>query len=117
MITPYAGWFSPIAKTGEIPAVWKQTMIVLLILFPIVMLELKYLSPWTSNLNPSLSTFIGNAISVSLIAWPMMPIAILFLGWWLSPKGFDIRRATIIGTCLLILLYLVEIAIFWNLLS
>lgn len=113
MISPYEGWFASIAKTGEIPSVWKQTMIVLLVLFPIVMFELKYLSPLLTHFNSSLSTFIGNAISVTLISFPMMPIAIFFLGWWLLPKGQK-KRKTLAGTCLILLLYLVEIAFFWN---
>ena len=114
VISPYSGWFRSIAKEGEIPSVWKQTMIVLLVLFPIVMFELKFLSLWTSHLNSSLGTFIGNAISVILISWPMMPIAIWFLGWWLTPKRSKAVQATLWGTGLMILLYLLEIAIFWK---
>lgn len=114
VISPYAGWFSSIAKVGELPPLWKQTMIILLVLFPIVMFELKFLMPYLKGLNFSLATFISNAISVTLISWPMMPIAIFFLGWWLSPKGTQRMRKTIIGTGLVFLLYLIEIAIFWR---
>lgn len=110
MISPYAGWFSSIAKPG-LPPLWKQTMIVLLVLFPIVMLELKYLSLLTAGLNLSLATFIGNAISVTLISWPMMPTAIFFLRWWLMSQRL---LATLVGTFIIILLYLIEIAIFWK---
>lgn len=113
VISPYSGWFASLAKNGALPPVWKQTMVVLLILFPIVMGELKILSPWTVSLNPSLATFIGNAISVTLIAWPLMPIAIWLLGWWLSPKQVS-YRSLLMGTSLVVLLYLLEIAIFWN---
>lgn len=109
--SPYAGWFNSIAHTEEIPAVWKQTMMVLLVLFPIVMLELKYLSPLTSSLNISLGTFIGNAISVSLISFPFMPLAIGLLGWWIFPKN---KYHTLLGTLIVLGLYLVEIAIFWS---
>lgn len=116
VISPYAGWFASLSTDREVPPVWKQTMIVLLVLFPIVMLEMKYLSPLTAKLNPSLATFIGNAISVSLISWPMVPIAIKFLGWWLSPPNHKRRQATLIGTLIVILLYVLEIIIFWNLL-
>lgn len=113
MITPFAGWFSSIAKRGEIPAVWKQTMVVLLLLFPIVMLEIKYLNPWASGFGSSLGTFIGNAISVTLISWPLMPLAIMLLGWWLSPYPDQLRK-NIIGTLTVALLYILEIALFWN---
>lgn len=113
VISPYAGWFASIAKRGELPPVWKQTMLVLLVLFPIVMFELKYLSPQIKSLGPSLSTFIANAISVTLISFPMMPIAIYFLGWWLAPVHYR-RRVTVLGTAVVLLLYLIEIALLWN---
>lgn len=116
VISPFAGWFSSIARTGESPPVWKQTMIILLVLFPIVMLELKFLLPLLTSFNSSVATFISNAISVSLISWPMMPIAIWFLGWWLTPNAYRRTYTTILGTILLIVLYLLEIGIFWNIL-
>ena len=45
MISPFAGWFASISKQGKMPPVWKQTLLVLLVLFPIVALELIFLSP------------------------------------------------------------------------
>lgn len=115
VVTPYAGWFNTMGKEeGGIPPVWKQTMLVLLVLFPIVMFELKYLPFFTSELNPSLANFIGNAISVTLIAWPFMPLAILCLGWWLAPKSSARVPATIFGTGFIFFLYLIEVIIFWN---
>lgn len=114
VISPYAGWFASIAKLGALPALWKQTMIILLVLYPIVMLELKYLNPLLAGLDISLSTFIGNAISVSLISFPAMPIAIYFLAWWLSPT-LQNSKLNIIGAGIVILLYLIEIILFWKL--
>lgn len=116
VISPFAGWFASLAREGVLPPVWKQTMLVLLVLFPIVMFELKFLSPATASLNPAAATFIGNAISVSLISWPMMPIVIWFLGWWLSPAGHKARQQTIAGTLVVIALYLIEVILLWNLL-
>ncbi len=109
VISPYAGWFSSLANQGELPPVWKQTMIVLLVLFPIVMLEIRFLMPFIAHLGLSLSTFIGNAISVTLIAWPMMPIAIRFLKWWLSPQSSLTR--TVSGFFVVAALYLIEIIV------
>lgn len=117
VVSPYAGWFASLAKAGEVPALWKQTMIILLVLFPIVMIELKYLNPPLAAMNSSLRTFIGNAISVTLISFPMMPIAIWFLSWWLVPGKHKVMQKTIIGTWVVLLLYLIEIAIFWNFLN
>lgn len=115
--SPYAGWFASMARGGQqLPAVWKQTMLVLLVLFPLVMLELKFLAPWTAGLNASLATFIGNSISVFLVSWPMMPLAIYFLNWWLSPKGCEKRRTNLLGALLVIALYALEVVVLWRLL-
>lgn len=114
IISSYAGWFSSIAQQGALPPVWKQTMLVLLVLFPIVMFEIRFLNPLINSLNPSLATFIGNAISVSLVSWPMMPIAIWALDWWLSPK--ERPHINAIGIGVVALLYLIEIVVLWNLL-
>lgn len=114
MASPFAGWFSSIAKGEEIPSVWQQTMIVLLILFPIVMLELKYLNPLLLGLNSSLATFIGNTLSVTLIAFPFMPIILPRLSWWLFPDKRRPLSLTLLGLVLMLILYLLEIALFWN---
>lgn len=111
VISPYAGWFGSIAKTGTVPAVWKQTMLVLLVLFPIVMLEFKFLNPHLKNLDISLSTFIGNAISVSLLSWPMMPLSIFLFRWWIAQNS---SKTNLLGALIVLTLYLLEIILFWN---
>jgi hypothetical protein len=113
VISPYAGWFVSATEDGAVPAVWKQSMLVLLVLYPLIMLELKYLSPITSNLDLSVATFIGNAISVMLIAWPMLPIAIWAMSWWLAPHRHDYPKL-ILGVIILLILYLLEIIIMWK---
>jgi antibiotic biosynthesis monooxygenase (ABM) superfamily enzyme len=113
VISPYGGWFSSLAKKGTVPPAWKQTMVVLLILFPIVMLEMIFLNPFTAGLNPSLAMFIGNVISVTLIAWPGSPLAIKLLNWWLSPSKGNSKAISFWGAMLVCALYLVTIAFFW----
>lgn len=112
IISPFAGWFSSIAKIGEIPSIWKQTMLVLLVLFPIVMLELKFLSPLTAKWDLSFATILGNAISVTLIAWPMMPFVAKCFKFWLVPDLRERRKNTIYGTLIVSILYLIEILLF-----
>lgn len=108
----FGGWFSSVADKDGIPPVWKQTMLVLLVLFPIVLLEMKYLNSHTSSLGLVISTFIGNALSVSLVSWPMMPVVIYFLYWWLYPKSEHRMAATVLGTLIVAVLYLIEIFVF-----
>jgi len=72
-------------------------------------LELRYLSVFTRDLPTAVGTFIGNALSVILIAWPMMPFAIWCLSWWLETKD---QVTNFLGLCLLFGFYLIEIMFF-----
>jgi uncharacterized protein len=114
VISPYAGWFASATRADHAIPVWKQTMLVLLVLFPIVMLEFKFLAPFTADLDVSLATFIGNALSVSLISWPLMPLAILLLGWWLMPTKKRQLKVTLAGVIVVLILYLIEVIAFWS---
>jgi antibiotic biosynthesis monooxygenase (ABM) superfamily enzyme len=112
----FAGWFPDEDPDRESPNTVKQSMVVLLVLFPIVMAELRFLTPMLKGVPPALATFLGNSLSVGLIGWPFMPIAIRFLNWWLSPKkgsGTLLRGA---GYMLVAVLYTAEIAALWHLL-
>lgn len=113
----FASWFREDAVKGNIPPLWKQTMLILLVLFPLVMLEFKYLNPWTAPLNISLGTFIGNAVSVSLVSWPMMPLAIRSLRWWLHPSSTNRMKTELLGIGTVLFLYILEIAFFWHFLD
>jgi uncharacterized protein len=110
----FAGWFPP-EESRVTPPGWKQSMVVLLMLFPIVMMELRFLIPRLRGLDPVLATFLGNAISVWLLSWPLMPVANRALDWWLRPQPAGARWITPLGSSLLIGLYLAEIAVFLRL--
>lgn len=107
VISPFSGWFT---SGSDAISLTKQTMLVLLVLYPIVMLQLRYLSPLTSSLPAALAMFLANTISVTLITWPCMPFCLWFLSWWLKPKSV---QSNIGGTLLVLALYVVELAIFW----
>jgi uncharacterized protein len=111
LATPFGGWF-PGEGIGGMPPNWKQSMVVLLMLFPIVVLEMRFLVPLTRALNPVLGTFLGNAISVGLLAWPVMPLANRAFDWWLRPSPASAGPTTRLGTALLVGLYVSEILAF-----
>ena len=83
----------------------------LLILFPIVMLEIKFLSPLFEGHFATIGTFLCNALSVTLIAWPFMPACIRLLDWWLLPTGNQ-GRLNVLGGLLVLSLYALEIGVF-----
>jgi uncharacterized protein len=113
--TSFPGWVPNDPKTGAPPNMWKTACLVLLTLFPVVMLELRFLNPHLKDLNPAVGTFIGNIISVGLTTWPLMPLAIFVFRDWLFPEGKApwLAWALPIG---LVLCYLAEIALLWHLL-
>ena len=99
--------------TGKPPNMWKTACLVLLTLFPVVMLELRFLNPHLATLNPAVRTFIGNAISVALTTWPLMPLAIWGFHAWLFPENrprWLVRRCR---SCSCFAMSL-EIALLWN---
>lgn len=114
LFSPYAAWFSSMAKEGKVPPLWKQSMLILLVLFPIVMLEMKFLNPFTKEMNFSLAMFISNVISVALISWVTLPLVIFIYKWWLVPQNNEIKT-TFIGTLSILIIYLISILLFWNL--
>jgi len=114
MGTSFPGWFPTDPKTGKGPPNWKAAMLVLLGLFPIVMLETRFLK---LPVNPSLGMFIGNVISVALTTYLTMPLFIKTLGWWLFPKS-DASKVAVnaAGTALVFLLYAISVSALWHLL-
>jgi uncharacterized protein len=113
----FAAWFPADRTAGASAPVWKQSMVVVLMLFPIVMAEIRFLSPWTRSLSPSLATFIGNVISVALLGWPFMPLAIRPLKWWLLPAQDAPSWITPAGLVLIVAVYALEIAALSRLVS
>jgi antibiotic biosynthesis monooxygenase (ABM) superfamily enzyme len=113
--TSFPGWVPSDPATGKPPNMWKTACLVLLTLFPLVMLEIRFLNPHLTALNPAVSTFIGNAITVALTTWPLMPIAIWGFHAWLYP---DNKPRWLVTTMpiLLVLCYALEIALLWHLL-
>jgi hypothetical protein len=111
----FPGWFGA-GSTRSGPAVlppdWKQAMIVLLVLYPIVMLLGRFLSPWLASLAPAVSMFIGNMASVVLLTWLLMPLANHAFGFWLTPTGARGRLVELRGITVIVAGYALTIAIF-----
>jgi len=114
--TAFPGWAPTDAASGKPPPDWKTTMLVLLGLYPIVALEIAWLMQHLAGLQPALAGFIGNALSVTLVAFGTMPLLVRWMGWWLFPPPDTVMRRTVAGVALILALYAVEIALFWNVL-
>jgi antibiotic biosynthesis monooxygenase (ABM) superfamily enzyme len=118
LATSFPGWVPVDPLTGKGPPDWKTAMLVLLGLFPIVMLEMKFLSPVLGGfgLHASLATFIGNAISVALTSFLTMPWCVRWFGWWLFLRDSSPKHTTAKGVLILAGLYAIEVGALWKLL-
>jgi antibiotic biosynthesis monooxygenase (ABM) superfamily enzyme len=112
----FGQWFAG-AASASAPA-WKQNMVVLLLLYPVVFL----FGIWIQNpflikaarLPFPLALFVGNAVSVTLLNY-LVPWASGRLGWWLNPKDGKRAQVTLAGAVLIIAFYAASIGVFLRL--
>ena len=111
----FPGWVPPAPAGAEQPAHWKSSMLVVVGLFPLVMLQMRYLNPWLLEALPlSPATMLANILSVALISYVTMPVCIRSFRWWLYPSKDGPHRSAL-GTLVVLAAYIVEVAMFWNL--
>lgn len=118
LATSFPGWVPIDPATGKGPPDWKTAALVLLGLFPIVMLEMKFLGYLLGPLgvqNRSLATFLGNAISVAGTSFLTMPLFVRWFGWWLFLRDDSPKDTTLRGVLLLLALFAAEVAVLWKL--
>ncbi len=110
--TSFSGWFTFGDTPDQVPPNWKQSMIVLLVLFPVVMLEQLLLNPLLQPLNMSVAIFIGNALSVAVTGFVLIPLGIRALKWWLLPRPNASPMVEAAGIALVVGLYALSVAVF-----
>jgi antibiotic biosynthesis monooxygenase (ABM) superfamily enzyme len=97
----FESWFAKSDAGGKPPPGWKLSAIVLLVLYPIVMLEIIFLNPYIHWMPTPIGNFIGNIVSVGVLGWPVIWLLSKWFAWWLVPtevpnKGKDIGGAILI---------------------
>ncbi len=113
--TGFEQWFATGANPASAPPAWKQNMLVLLLLYPVVFLfGLLVQNPLLikgAKLPFWLALFIGNVVSVLLLT-VLVPRASRALGWWLNPPPGKAGTASLAGAALVIGLYAASMYIF-----
>jgi antibiotic biosynthesis monooxygenase (ABM) superfamily enzyme len=112
--TGFDQWFT--SPAGQSAPAWKQNMLVLLMLYPVVFLfgawvDKPLISGW-ANLPFAAALFIGNVASVSSLNYLVPWISGRF-AWWLQPAGKTTRTTEVAGAALLMGLYTALVAAFW----
>ncbi len=96
----------------QAPPNWKQSMIVLLTLYPVVMLEQMFLNPLLHSLGMAEAIFIGNLLSVAATGFLLIPLALRAFEWWLLPRPNDSPGVEAAGIALIVGLYAISIVVF-----
>jgi len=114
--TGFDQWFPIPAAGGPPPAAWKQNMLVLLMLYPVVFLFGAFIqTPLLTGraaLPFAVALFIGNVASVLLLNY-LVPWTSERFAWWLQPVGTNVRRIDIAGTALVLALCGLMVLVFW----
>jgi uncharacterized protein len=115
--TGFDQWF-PAAAGAPAPAAWKQNMLVLLMLYPVVFLFGALVQTplliGRAGLSFPIALFIGNVVSVVLLNY-LVPWTGNRFSWWLAPTSKNPRSIEIAGAALVIALYGVILFAFWRL--
>jgi antibiotic biosynthesis monooxygenase (ABM) superfamily enzyme len=101
----FGPWFARLAREpdGAPPAAWKMALTVLLGLYPTVMLLTLFPGPFLTPLGLAVSMLVGNALSVSILQWAVMPVLSALLAPWLKARTEGKRAFSLGGACLILL--------------
>lgn len=112
----YAGfdfWFN---SSGVTHTVWKENMLVLLVLYPMVFfLSYPQQAAMAHGMPFWLTLFFGNAVSVAVLGWFTVPWIMKAFAWWLNPEPQSANKYTLYGTLLVLFLYTLSLGVFWRL--
>lgn len=104
----FPGWIPVDEVTGQSAPGWKTACLVMLGLFPIVILELRYLTPQLSALHPVIGTFINLCGSVTFTTLVSMPYLVKKFRWWIYPKE-NPTATTLKGTAVMVAAFAIEL--------
>ncbi len=97
-------WFPVAAANASAPLVWKQNMVVLLMLFPVVFLFGHFVQVPILQVRLGIpfavALLVGNAVSIGLPNW-LVPWASNRFGWWLSPSTAAPNVRTVTGAAII----------------
>jgi uncharacterized protein len=109
----FPGWL-PVEEKGNSPPKYKAALLVLLGLYPVVMLQSKFMTPFMTGFQPPLRTFIGNVVGVAMCSFVTMPFLTGVYKDWLLPQAHTNRaKSDTTGIATIIALYVLEIILFW----
>jgi antibiotic biosynthesis monooxygenase (ABM) superfamily enzyme len=110
----FGPWFAGLPRDAgqPPPPSWKMALTVLLGLYPTVLLLSLFPGKYTAPLGLAVSMLIGNALSVALLQWAVMPGLTTLLSPWLHARADRQRALTLAGAGLIVLVLAGVMALF-----
>ncbi len=93
-------------ESAGLPAQWKMAMLILLMLYPTVMVTAVWVDPLLKSWPIAYSTFLINAIIVSVLTWVAMPAITRVYNFWLSNKAGKVLVVNLLGALPVVLIYI-----------
>ncbi len=113
--TGFDQWFPMAPGETSAPAAWKQNMLVLLNLYPVVFLFGAWvgtpLLAQRTRMPFWLTLFVGNVVSILLLNW-LVPWVSHRFAWWLRPVGATPTKTNLAGAAVLVALYALFLLVF-----
>jgi hypothetical protein len=101
----FGPWFAGcLDGSASAPPSWKMALVVLLGLYPTVMLLTLFPGPYVQPLGLALAMLIGNALSVCLLQWAVMPALSRLWASWLGANGVGRRAFSAAGVAAILAL-------------
>ncbi len=100
-------------KTQMTPS-WKTAMLLLMVLYPMVMLMSRFVTPVIAGLGaePWLSVWLVQVVSVVLMQWWLMPTVASWCRRWLDPVDGASLRISLRGTAVAVIVYAASLTAF-----
>lgn len=122
--TPFGTTVRNVDGKAKMTPSWKTAMLLLMVLYPMVMLQSRFVAPVIGKLGaqPWLSVWLSQILSVVLMQWWLMPAVSSWCRRWLDPVDGASRRISLRGAAVAVIVYAasltafatVEMLQYWN---
>ncbi len=122
--TPFGTTVRNVDGKTEMTPSWKSAMLLLMVLYPLVMLQSRFVAPVIAKMGaePWLSVWLIQIFSVGLMNWWLMPTVASWCRRWLDPVDGASRRISLRGAAVAVIVYAasltafatVEVLQYWN---
>ena len=122
--TPFGTTVRNVDGKAKMTPRWKTAMLLLMVLYPMVMLQSRFVAPVIGMLGaqPWLSVWLSQVLSVALMQWWLMPTVASWCRRWLDPVDGASRRISLRGAAVAVIVYAasltafatVEVLQYWN---